>query len=247
MNRYASLSDDYYLNVNVNTEMELSSSRESVLHFAEQMQKRYPEMRNFYARDKNDFILEADKDSGVYRWCSIEPRRVSSGHVNPPEILDALEQHSRALELAPYELSVSPLDCEALDLLIGFDFNCRGNHNQIVSEALGMPPALERIAAMPGTACISYEPTMTIALDEECRTQCRLSVETRTTPYQIRSGEYQEDQLSVYLTTRRYGSLDPGVTFVEALEDLSKVCFEVLDSYVVEAVLEPLARTIALD
>ena len=247
MNRYASLSDDYYLNVNVNTEMELSSSRESVLHFAEQMQKRYPEMRNFYSRDKNDFILEGDKDTGVYRWCSIEPRRVSSGHVNPAEIDDALEQHSRALELAPYELSVSPLDCEALDLLIGFDFNCRGNHNQVVSEALGLPPALEKLGAMPGTACISYEPTVTVALDEECRTQCRLSVETRTTPYQIRTGEYQEDQLSVYLTARRYGSLDPGVTFVDALEDLSKVLFDSLDSYVVETVLEPLARTIALD
>ncbi len=25
-------------------------------------------MRNFYARDKNDFILEEDKDRGAYRW-----------------------------------------------------------------------------------------------------------------------------------------------------------------------------------
>lgn len=247
MNRYASLSDDHYLNVNVNTEMELSSSRESVLHFAEQMQKRYPEMRNFYARDKNDFILEGDKDSGSYRWCSIEPRRVSSGHVNPENIADALEQHRKALELAPYELSVSPLDCEALDLLVGFDFSCRANHNQVVAEALGVPPAMEKLGSMPGTACISYEPTLTVALDEECRMQCRLSIETRTTPYHIRTGEFQEDQLSVYLTARRYGSLDPGVTFVDALDDLSRVCFDVLDTYVVESVLEPLARTIALD
>ena len=247
MNRYASLSDDFYLNVNVNTEMELSSSRESVLHFAEQMQKAYPEMRNFYARDKSDFVLEGDKDTGSYRWCSIEPRRVASGHVNPPEMEDALEQHRRALELAPYELSVSPLDCEALDLLIGFDFSCRANHNQVVAEALGVPPAMDKIATMPGTAYIAYEPTITLALDEDCRSQCRLGIETRTTPYHIRTGEYQEDQLSVYLTARRYGSLDPGATFVSALDDLSRICFEVLDGYVIESVLEPLARTIALD
>jgi len=32
-----------------------------------------------------------------------------------------MEQHKLVLELAPYLLSVSPLDCEALDLLFGFD------------------------------------------------------------------------------------------------------------------------------
>ncbi|MEN0110529.1 MAG: hypothetical protein AAF805_07370, partial [Planctomycetota bacterium] len=83
MNRYASLSDDFYINANLSTEMDLSCSRETVLHFAEQMQKRYPEMRNFYARDRNDFVLEEDKDRGAYRWCSIESRRVCSGQVNP--------------------------------------------------------------------------------------------------------------------------------------------------------------------
>lgn len=247
MNRYASLSDDFYLNVNLSTEMELSSSRESVLHFAEQIQKRYPQMRNFYARDKHDFILEEDKDSGSYRWCSIEPRRVSSGQVNPPDIEGALEQHRAALDLAPYELSLSPLDCEALDLLWGFDFNYRGNHNQLVAEALGLSPAMERLTSLPGASFISYEPTVTLALDEECRTQVRLGIETRTTPYHIRTGEYQEDQLSVYLTARRYGSLDPGVTFIDALDRLFEVSREVLDEYMIGAVLEPLARTIALD
>ena len=178
MNRYASLSDDFYLNMNLNTEMELSSSRESILHFAEQMRKRYPEMRNFYSREKNDFVLEGDKDGGSYRWCSIESRRVASGQVNPEKIDSALEQHRKALELAPYELSVSPLDCEALDLLVGFDFNCRGNHNQIVAEALGFCPGLDKLATSPGAAYVANEPTLTIALDEDCRTQARVGVET---------------------------------------------------------------------
>ncbi|TWT48721.1 hypothetical protein [Botrimarina hoheduenensis] len=247
MNRYASLSDDFYLNMNLNTEMELSRSRETILHFAEQMQKRYPEMKNFYARDKNDFVLEEDKDRGAYRWCSIEPRRVASGFVNPDSIESALEQHRRALELAPYELSVSPLDCEALDLLVGFDFSCRANHNEVVAGALGVPPAFEKFASMPGATFINNEPTLTISLDEDCRTQVRLAIETRTSPYHIRTGEYQEEQLSAYVTARRYGSLEAGMTYVEAIDELAKLCFEALDNYVIEAVLEPLARTIALD
>ncbi|MEO1498706.1 MAG: hypothetical protein AAFV43_16295 [Planctomycetota bacterium] len=247
MNRYASLSDDFYLNANLNTEMELSRSRETILHFSEQMQKRYPEMRNFYARDKNDFVLEGDKDKGTYRWCSIEPRRVASGYVNPESIDSAMEQHRAALDLAPYELSVSPLDCEALDLLMGFDFSCRANHNEVVAGALGVAPAFEKFAGTPGAAFINNEPNLTISVDEDCRMQLRLAIETRTSPYHIRTGEYQEEQLSVYVTARRYGSLDAGVTYVDALNDLSQLCFDALDNYVVETVLEPLARAISLN
>jgi hypothetical protein len=91
-----------------------------------------------------------------------------------------MDQHRLALELAPYTLSVSPLDCEALDLLFGFDFTYRGNHNHVVAEALGVGPALERMVEIPSATVISYEPSLTIALDEECRLQCRVSQETRT-------------------------------------------------------------------
>ncbi len=64
MNRYSSLCDDFYVNMNLSTEMELPASRETVLHFFERVQKTYPTMRNFYCRDRGDFILEEDKDGG---------------------------------------------------------------------------------------------------------------------------------------------------------------------------------------
>ena len=247
MNPYSSFSDDYYVNMNLATEMELPSSRDTVLHYFEQIQKKYPEMRNFYSRDKRDFILEEDKDSGNYRWCTVEPKRICSGQVNPESLDSVLEQHRHALELAPYALSISPLDCEALDLLFGFDFTYRGNHNQLISEALGMCPAMEPLGNLPGATIISNEPNITFALDEDCRLQCRLSVESRTNAYQIRTGEYQEDQVSVYVTARQYGSLAPQQTYVETLERLYEVCRDVIDSYVVDSILQPLARTIALE
>ncbi len=246
MNPYSSLSDDFYINVNLGTEMELPANRETVLHFFERMQKTYPTMRNFYCRDRGDFVLEEDKDQGHYRWCTIEPRRVCSGHVNPESLEDAMAQHKLVLELAPYMLSVSPLDCEALDLLFGFDFSYRGNQNQLVAEALGISPMTEQLAAIPGATIINHEPSLTIALDEDCRVQFRLSVETRTNAYQIRTGEFPEEQVSVYVTARQYGSLSPDNTFVDTLSELEKVCHEMIDTHVVEHVLEPLARTIAM-
>ncbi len=244
--RYGSYCDDFYVNMNLSTEMELPHNRETVLHFFEQIQKKYPTMRNFYCRDKGDFVLEEDKDRGQYRWCSIEPRRICSGQVNPDSLDEALEQHQHILNLAPYTLSVSPLDCEALDLLFGFDFTYRGNHNQLVAEALGVSPALERLAEIPGTNVINYEPSFTLAIDEECRMQCRLSIETRTNAYQIRTGDFPEEQLSVYLTARQYGSLGSEATFIETIERLTEICRETVDNYVIEYVLQPLARAIAL-
>ena len=157
-----------------------------------------------------------------------------------------MQQHKLILELAPYTLSVSPLDCEALDLLYGFDFTFRGNQNQLVAEALGVGPGLERLLEVPGVTVINYEPSLTVALDDECRLQCRWSVETRTNAYQVRIGEYPEEQISVYVTARQYGSLSPDTTFVETLDRLSKVCSEMLENHVIEHVLQPLARAISL-
>ncbi|MBN2021774.1 MAG: hypothetical protein JW809_03185 [Pirellulales bacterium] len=246
MNRYSSLCDDFYINMNLSTEMELPTNRETILHFFERIQKNYPSMRNFYCRERGDFVLEEDKDRGDYRWATIETRRVCSGQVNPEAIEDAMNQHQLVLELAPYMLSVSPLDCEALDLLFGFDFTFRGNHNQVVAEALGVSPAMERITEVPGASVINFEPSVTVALDEDCRTQCRLSVETRTSAYQVRTGDFSEDQLSVYVTARQYGSLGPDSSFKSVLENLQQVCHEMLDNHVIEQLLQPLKRTIAL-
>jgi hypothetical protein len=246
MNEYSNYSDDFYINLNLSTEMELPTNRETVLHYFERVQKQYPTMRNFYSRDKGDFVLEEDKDQGQYRWCTVEARRVCSGQVNPNRVQDALDQHRLVLELVPYLLSVSPLDCEALDLLFGFDFTYRGNHNQLVAEALGLPPAYERLMEVPGTSVSSYEPSFTLSLDDECRVQCRLSIESRTNAYQVRTGEFPEEQLSVYFTARQYGSLNPDTTYIEALTNLTRICREMVDNYVIDNVLQPLARAIAM-
>lgn len=245
MTPYSSHCDDFYINMNLSTEMELPANRETILHFFERIQKSYPAMRNFYCRDRGDFVLEEDKGRGSYRWATVEPRRLCSGQVNPDSIQDAMDQHRLILDIAPYMLSVSPLDCEALDLLFGFDFTYRGNHNQVVAEALGVCPAMERLTEIAGASVVNVEPSLTIALDEECRLQCRVSVETRTNAYQIRTGEYPEEQLSVYVTARQYGSLSPKLNFPETVDRLVQVCQEVLDHHVIENVLNPLARTIA--
>jgi hypothetical protein len=245
MNEYASLADDHFININLNTEMPLPSSRETVLDFFGRVQKAYPAMRNFYTRETGDFVLEEDKDQPNYRWMCLEPRRICSGYVNPPNAEAALEQHRLALELAPYMLSVSPLDCEALDYLVGFDFVYRGNHDALVAEALGLGSAMEGLLEIPGAKPLNFEPSLTIGLDDTCRRQARLMVETRTNAYQVRRNEFPEDSISVYFTVRQYGSLAHGSSFAGTLEELRQTSEELLAAHVFDQVLRPLAQAIA--
>lgn len=242
---YSALADDIYVNMNLNTEMALPASRETILGFFERIQKSYPSMRNFYTRDNGDFVLEEDKESGRYRWITIEPRRICSGCVNPSDVETALEQHRLVLELVPYMLSVSPLDCEALDFMLGFDFAYRGNHDALVAEALGTSPAFENLLDVPGTQVINHEPSITLSLDETCRLQARLMVETRTNAYQVRRGEFPEEHISVYFTVRKYGSLPPGTTFEQTLDRLREENERLLASHVIDQVLRPLAQAIS--
>ena len=57
--------------------------------------------------------------------------------------------------------------------------------------------------------------------------------------------EFPEDQISVYFTVRQYGSLDAGVAFEERLAGLRRQCEQLMDGYVIDAVLRPLAQAIA--
>jgi len=99
---------------------------------------------------------------------------------------------------------------------------------------------------VPGATVINYEPSVTVAVDPDCRLQLRISVETRTNAYQVRMGEYPEEQLSVYVTARQYGSLDPDKTFVQTVDRLRQLCHETIDNHVIEHILQPLGRAISI-
>lgn len=242
---YESLADDFYINMNLSTEMQLPAGRETILGFFERVQKTYPEMRNFYTRENGDFVLEEDKDLGHQRWISLEPRRICSGHINPEHPERAFEQHALVLDLVPYMLSVSPLDCEALDFMVGFDFSYRGNHDALVAEALGASSAMEGLLDIPGSQILNFEPSVTMSLDESCRRQARLMIETRTNAYQVRRGEFPEEQISVYFTVRQYGSLNSDTSYETTLRQLRQQCEELLERHVIDQILKPLQQAIS--
>jgi hypothetical protein len=245
MNPYSSLCDDFGVYVYLNTKMELPSNRETILHFFDSLQKTYPQMTDFDCRENGEYVLEEDREQGSYRWVTFESRRLSSGYVNPAEVEAADSYHERILELAPYHLDLNPLDCEALDVLFAFDFMFSGNHDEVVAEALGMNTTLESLLQVAGTKVINFEPSVMLSLDENCRLQCRLSVETRTNAYQIRTGQFPEAPISVYFTVRQYWGRQPYKTFGESYKNQRKIVQELVDHHIIPAVIRPVAQAIA--
>ena len=245
MNPYGSLCDDFGVYVYLNTKMELPSGRETVLHFFDSLQKTFPQMTDFDRRETGEFVLEEDREKGSYRWVTLESQRICTGFVNPPSVEVANTQHERVLEIAPYHLDFGSLDCESLDVLFSFDFLYNGNHDELVAEALGLNTTLEALMQMQGTKVLGYEPALMLALDDTCRLQCRLSIETRTNAFQVRTGQFPEAPISVYFTVRQYWGRQPFKTFAESYQNQRKICQELVDNHIIPAVIRPLAQTIA--
>lgn len=245
MNRIFTDADDFFINLNLNTEMELPSARDTILHYFEQMKKAFPDLTNFYTKENGDFILEGDKERDSYRWLAIESRRLCSGHVNPDSLEDAYRQHEQVLELAPHLLTISTLDCEALDVMYGFDFNYTGNHDEIVAEALGVGSSLEGLMDVSGSQVINFEPSITLSLDDACRLQCRLWIETRTNAFQIRTGDFPEEQISIYFTIRQYWGTGPDRSFLGSFQRQRELGEELLNERVIPRIVRPLAQAIA--
>src|SRR5262245_23972597 len=245
MNPYSSFCDDFGVYVYLNTKMELPTGRETVLHFFDTVQKTFPQMTDFEVRESGEYVLEEDREQGSYRWVTLEPQRLASGYVNPPNLEAADTQHERILETAPYHLDFSPLDCEALDVLFAFDFMYSGNHDEVVAEALGMTGPLESLMQMQGSRVINFEPAVMLALDDTFRLQCRLAVETRTTTFQVRTGQFPEAPISVYFTVRQYWGRQAFKTFGESYRNQRRICQELVDAHIVPGVVRPLAQAIA--
>lgn len=244
MNPYGSLCDDFGVYVYVNTKMELPTRRETILNFFDSLRKTFPQMTDFECRETGEYVLEEDREQGFYRWVSLEAKRFCSGYMNPPELELADAHHERVLEVAPYHLDFSPLDCEALDVLFAFDFMYQGNHDEVVAEALGLNTTLESLVQMPGTKVINYEPSLMLALDDACRLQCRLCIETRTNAFQIRTGQFPEAPISVYFTVRQYWGRQGDKTFGESYKHQRKVLQDLVDQHIIPSVIQPLNRTI---
>ncbi len=244
-NPFAAFCDDFYVNMRLGSQMGLPHQRETLLHFFERVQKTFPAMTRFRKTDAGDFGLEEDRTAHNHRWTTLENKRLSSGHVNPASIEESLELHTLLLQMAPHHLGISPIEIDYLELLFGFDLSFSGNHDEIVADSLFADSPLACLTEETGSRAVDFQPTVTVALSEDCRLQARIDVVTRTTMYQVRTGDYNEDVISVYLSIRRCWGDRPRQPLDEMLPQMAARCEDLCTRYLLPRVLKPISSTIS--
>lgn len=245
MNPYAALCDDFGLFTYLNTKLELPSRPETVLHFFEAIRKTFPQMAEFERRENGDFVLEEDRDEGSLRSVTLETKRLASAYMNPPSLEDADRLHERILEIAPYHLDLTPLNCDSLDVVFTFDFMYQGNHDEVVAEALAQGSPFEGLLQLPGSRVTHFEPSMMVTLDDHGRLQARIWVESRTTAFQVQSGQYNETPITVYFQLHQDWKKQPFKAFSDAYLNRRHLAQELIESHVLPGILLPLHQTIS--
>jgi hypothetical protein len=242
---FGSIADDFFVNVDLQTALALPRSRETILHFFEAVQRKFPSMTSLYERESGEFVLESDRENGSYQWVEVQSRRLSAGSFNPRDLDAACALHRWLLEGSVYFLGVNSLDIEALDVLFGFNLHFRGNRDAIVADALLGGSALGAIAVDISDRAIECEPNLVVSLDEDCSLQARLSLETRSNNFQVRTGQYEDEPISVYFTVRQYPRPGAMLNLKDAFGQQRDLCEDLVCRAVIPNVVQPLATAIA--
>ncbi len=242
--------DDFYASSRLNLKLDLTLSRESILQFFERIQRDYPAMKRLRRRNDGGLVLgegEPDlRDNEGRRWVRLDTPALRFGYYGPPSP-PAWQQFGRSLlTYAPYYLSMSDLDIDHLEVTYGFEMEYSGNHDQLVAETLyaGHPLA----ALFGGEECqhvIDCQPYLGITLTPQCDVQAYVEVKSRTSTFEVRTGEYEPQMLSVYLTVRRYWGFEAELPFADAFVQLAEAADELASHRVVPLLVNPLAQAIA--
>ena len=237
--------DEFFVNVNLHTTLALPKGRETVLHFCEAAQKQFPSMTNFYLRDTGEQVLEGDRDSGQYQWLELQSNGLLSGFFNPPNIESARQLLAWLLERSIYHLGISGLDIECLDVLFGFNLDYHGNRDEIVAQALLDSSPLTSLMGETSARVMECEPSFVFALNEDCSMQARVAVETRCDSYQVRTGRYEDEPISVYLTIRQSPSPEKVPDLLKWFSQQCDICEDLADRIVIPQVVRPIATAIS--
>jgi hypothetical protein len=244
-NAYSSLCDDFFLDTFVNTELDLPVQSDTVLAFFERIQKQYPAMGCFSRRENNEYCLEEDRSTGQYRWVSLELDRVGSGIVNPSDFAEVYSQDKFILGLVPYMLGISHLDVDSLDVTYAMDFYCVGGHDQIIAEALGSG-AFNCLLDLPFARAIDHSPSIVVALSDDCRTQARISVESRTSIFDPdKAPQSLDEPISLSFTIRQYPSGSGKFDMLKSFERQCQLAEELMADKIVPNFVQPLINVIA--
>ncbi len=246
-NGLGAVCDDFYVSCRLYLRLDMSLERETVLHFFDQVRKQYPRLKKMRRHDKKSIVLEEDVDErGSRRWIRLDANSLRFGHFAPTDLDEVREFCDFILTQAPYHLTFSDIDYDHMEVVYGFDMEYRGNHDQLVAETMmGDQPASGFLFGDQVSHVIDTQPYYGVCLSPECDLQAYVEVKSRTTTFEVRSANYENEPITVYLTIRKYWSDGKTNDLSLELNSLFDTIDELATDRIVPSVVNPLAAAIS--
>ena len=253
---YRALCSDFYINQKMSVKLDLPRGRETILDLFERIRHTFPTMASF-KRYKDELALESPQEDQPHRWLAVRSSTIRSGAVNPQTFDDGYAIHKAVLEIAPYFLSISPLDIEYVELLYGFDLAASGNQDAVVAEALLEGSPLGELLDLENTTTIDFQPLLGLMLTPDgVRPEGRrpsdgieahLEVKTRSGGATARSEDGTGEPISVYVTLRRYEPVTNLKAMPAVFRTLADQAEHLIEQRVLPGLIAPLRRAIMLN
>ena len=241
---YGALCTDFYVNQKLALKMDLPSERETILHLFDRVRKQMPQMDRFRRYD-GELALESGRTDSEYTWMALRRTSVRTGHVNPQSMAEAYKFHRLILEVVPFHLTISPLDVDYLELLFGFDMECKSDHDQVVYEALVADAPAGKCLRIKGAKMLDVQPIFGVSLSEKGDLQAYMEVKTRTKSRRGSSRAYRSEPISIFLTLRKYGPIGKVDELQQHFETLTQYAEKIANERLLPHLLNPISRQIA--
>lgn len=207
MTEYDLLCRDFCVNQKLALKMDLPGSREPVLDLFGRLRKEFPKLRNLERYADGEVALESEDSDREFVWVAMRQTSLKSGFVNPTSLEEAYRLHRSVLEIAPFFLSISPLDVDHLELVWVFDFECEGSRDEVVLDALLGGSAIAEFADTSRDVMLDCQPFVALALADSPDLHVYLEVKTRIGRPEHSAMRELQEPLSVMLTVRRTGTV----------------------------------------
>jgi len=240
---YGALCTDFYINHKVSLKMDLPGERETILHLFDQIKRICPSMDRFRRFD-SEVLLESSRKDPSYQWASLRRSSIRAGYVNPDAMTDATRFHTRLLELVPYHLTISPLDVDHAELTFGFDLECKGNHDDVVFEALLGETPLADLLKIEGAKPMDVQPFIGAKLASDEDVQVFFEVRTRRRSRRGGSSRYRDEPISIFLMVRRFNPISTIDQWPQVFGQMVEQAEQITTDHVVPSLLTPIARQI---
>ena len=159
--------------------------------------------------------------------------------------------------IAPYFLSISPLDIEYVELRYGFDLAASGNQDTLVAEALLEGSPLGELLDLENATTIDFQPLVGMLLSPQgvrpegsgrasAGIEAHIEIKTRSGGAAARGEEGPGDPVSVYVTLRRYEPVTNLKAMPGVFRTLADHAEHLIEQRVLPGLIAPLRRAIML-